>query len=67
MGAAFGILLSFPASWLITVFKPLYTVQISLQWVAIAVAAALAGSLLSALYPAWRTTRVDMVEALAFE
>lgn len=66
-GTAFGILLSFPAAWLIETIAPLLTVQISFNWIGIAILAATAGSLFSAIYPAWRAMRVDMVSALTLE
>lgn len=66
-GTAAGIALSFAARWAIESARPLLTVKISVEWIAIAVAAAAAGSILSGLYPAWRATRVDVVEALTLE
>ena len=67
MGAAVGIGLSPLAAWLIQTVKPLLTVTITLQWIAIAVGAAFAGAIVSAIYPAWRATRVDIVTALTLE
>ncbi len=66
-GTALGIALSFAAGWGIETARPLLTVTITWRWIAIAVAAALAGSALSAVYPAWRATRVDMLAALTVE
>ncbi|MFB3893849.1 MAG: ABC transporter permease [Phycisphaerae bacterium] len=66
-GTAGGIALSFLAKWLIELFLPLYTVTITWQWVVIAAGVALVGSVTSAIYPAWRATKVDMVEALTLE
>jgi hypothetical protein len=66
-GLIAGVAMSFLAAWLIEVFMPLKTVTITWQWVAIAAAAAAAGASVSALYPAWRAAKVDMVEALMFE
>lgn len=66
-GTVAGIGMSFLAAWLIEVFHPLLTVQITGQWIAIAVGIAAVGAVLSAIYPAWRATRVDMVEALTLE
>jgi len=62
-----GLGMSFAAAWAIHRFAPLLTVRISIAWVGVAIAAALAGAVISALYPAWRATRVDMVEALTYE
>jgi len=64
-GTVLGIGLAFGAGWLIQTLKPLYTVEITPQWVLIAFAAAAAGATLSSLYPAWRASRVDMAEVLA--
>ncbi len=66
-GLIVGIAMSFLAAWLIVLFMPLKTVTITWQWIAIAAAAAAAGASVSALYPAWRAAKVDMVEALMFE
>ncbi len=66
-GLIAGIAMSFLAAWLIELFMPLYTVTITWQWIAIAAAAAVAGASVSALYPARRAAKVDMVEALMFE
>ena len=65
-GTVCGVAMSFPAAWLIAALT-LYTVQLSWHWILIALVAAGAGAFLSSLYPAWRATRVDMVEALTFE
>jgi putative ABC transport system permease protein len=65
-GTAIGLGLSFLAGWAITRYT-LNTVQITPRWVLISVAAAACGAVLSALYPAWRAHRVDMVQALNME
>jgi putative ABC transport system permease protein len=67
LGTMLGIAMAFAAAWLIQTLLPLYTVTITADWIAIAVGAALVGALFSALYPAWRATRVDMVSALTLE
>ena len=66
-GTGVGIAMSFAAAAAIEHFRPLLTVRISWRWIGIAIAAAAAGSLIAALWPAWRATRVDMVEALSHE
>ncbi len=66
-GTVMGIALSFGAAWLIQTIKPLLTVTITWQWIAIALAAGTAGAVVSGLYPAWRAIRVDVVEALTME
>ena len=66
-GVAIGIGLSVLAWRLIETLQPLLTVVITWQWLAIAVVVAFVGAVVSALYPAWRATRVDIVSALSFE
>ena len=66
-GLAVGLCLSLAAAWLVETCRPLLTVTITWYWVAIAACVSLVGSVLSALYPAWLATRVDIVEALSFE
>ncbi len=66
-GAGLGIAISYPAGWLIERFQPLLTVTITWQWIVIAIGAALVGATISAIYPAWRATRVDIVTALTLE
>jgi putative ABC transport system permease protein len=66
-GATLGVAMSFLAAWGIQTIRPLLTVEISWTWIALAAAAATGGAMLAALYPAWRATRVDMVEALSYE
>ena len=67
LGTGIGIAMSFGAAAAIQHFRPLLTVQISWEWIAIAIVAAAVGALISALCPAWRATRVDMIEALTYE
>jgi len=66
VGTAFGIAVSLPVGWVVEALT-LNTVTITWEWIAIAVGAAAAGATLSATYPAWRATRVDVVEALTLE
>ena len=66
-GTLLGIAASFAARPIIERFRPLLTVVITPRWILTALAVALLGALLSALYPAWRAARVDMVEALSWE
>jgi len=66
-GAVAGIAMSFAAAWGIETFRPLLTVRITWEWIVAGLGLALAGAVLSALYPAWRATRVDMLEALTYD
>lgn len=65
-GAAVGIGGAFITGSAIGAFT-LYTVTITWRWLVVAAAAALAGAVISALYPAWRATRIDVLEALTLE
>ncbi|NLW87600.1 MAG: FtsX-like permease family protein [Planctomycetes bacterium] len=65
-GCAIGIGVSYAAGWAIEQVT-LYTVTIGPHWIAIAIAAAFAGAVISACYPAWRAMKIDMVEALTME
>jgi putative ABC transport system permease protein len=66
-GTLVGVGLSFLAEWLIETVRPLLTVTITANWIAVATAAAAVGAVVSGLYPAWRAIRVDVVEALTLE
>jgi putative ABC transport system permease protein len=67
LGTVAGLGLSVLAAWGIERAQPLLTVAITFPMVLTAMAAATIGALLSGLYPAWRATRVDVLEALTFE
>ena len=67
MGAALGIGLAPMAAAAIETFRPLLTVRITPRWMLIASLAAVAGGLLSAIYPAWRAMKVDVAETLSLE
>lgn len=66
-GLAAGVAMSFLAAGSIHTLRPLLTVTITWQWVAIAAVAAAAGAIVAGAYPAWRATRVDVGEALTLE
>jgi putative ABC transport system permease protein len=65
-GLVIGLGLSLLANWAVERFT-LLTIDLSLRWIVIATLAALAGAVVSSLYPAWRATRVDMAEVLTYE
>ncbi len=67
VGTGVGIGLSFLAGWLVMMLRPLLTVQITWPWIVLSALVAVVGAFVSAAYPAWQATRVDMVEALAWE
>jgi len=66
-GAAAGILLGYVAKWIIEAVRPLLTVKIVPEYLLLAVAIAVVGGIISAVYPAWRATRFDPVVALSFD
>jgi len=66
-GTALGIGLAFAGRWLIQTAQPLMTVEIHAPWLGIAAAIALAGGILSALYPGYLALKHDPVETLSFE
>ena len=66
-GLAVGLCLSLASAWLVETCRPLLTVTITWRWAAIAIGVSLVGAVISALYPAWLATRVDIVKALSFE
>ena len=65
-GLLFVVAVSLVAEYFVNRYT-LYTLIVTWKWLAIALGAAAAGAAASALYPAWRATRVDMVEALNYE
>lgn len=67
LGMAVGAALSVLAARLIETYRPLLTVELSLYWMVTAMVVALVGAAVSAIYPAWRATRVDMLETLTLE
>lgn len=66
LGIVFGFTASFLASYLITTFFELQF-EFSLNWILTAVAIAVGGSLVGALYPAWRASDIDPVLVLTNE
>ncbi|HXG84106.1 MAG TPA: ABC transporter permease [Pyrinomonadaceae bacterium] len=66
LGIVFGFAVSFLASYLITTFFELQF-EFSLNWILTAVAIAVGGSLVGALYPAWRASDIDPVLVLTNE
>lgn len=66
-GAVAGVGLSLLARFIFLRLFPSLTILISLRWILIAAAIAVAGGLLGASYPAWLASRRDPVEALAYE
>jgi putative ABC transport system permease protein len=66
-GIVLGILFSLAASWGIRHRFPLVQVVVTKDWIAWAVAVAVLGAILGALYPAFKAAGKDPIEALAYE
>src|SRR5262249_43442964 len=66
-GAACGIAVGYIAKFIIEAVRPLLTVKIAPQFLLLAVAIAIVGGVISAVYPGWRATRFDPVVALSFD
>lgn len=66
LGVILGLLVSLIAAFLISVFFDL-SFEFTRGWIAAAVIIAVAGSLIGALYPAWRASAIDPVEVMANE
>ncbi|HMD31321.1 MAG TPA: FtsX-like permease family protein [Candidatus Acidoferrales bacterium] len=67
MGVAIGLTATFLARAFLGWWAPGLAVLLTLDWIANSVGLAFLGALLGALYPAWRASGFDPVEALAFE
>ena len=66
LGVVGGLIVAFLASFVISRLFDL-AFEFSLGWVATAVGIAIVGSLIGALYPAWRASVIDPVEVMANE
>ena len=66
LGVIFGLFSAFAASVLIGYFFDL-VFEFSLGWVLTAVGIAIGGSLIGALYPAWKASAIDPVEVMVNE
>lgn len=66
LGIAFGAAVSAAAAWVIGSQFDL-TFEFTLGWALVAVAIAIGGSLIGALYPAWRAAGLDPVEVMLNE
>jgi len=66
-GTLLGIALSFIARSGIATRFPTLPIQIDPRWISYAVAIAIVGAILGALYPAFKAAQKDPIEALAYE
>jgi putative ABC transport system permease protein len=66
-GIIVGILVSLAASWGIRQRFPLVQVVVTGEWIAFAMVTALIGAAAGALYPAYKASSKDPIEALAYE
>jgi len=67
IGVAIGLTATFLARLFLKAWAPGLAVLLTPDWLAASVGLAFLGALLGALYPAWRASGFDPVEALAFE
>jgi len=67
VGVVLGVAFSYLLRWFLRVRFPTLSFQLTLEWDAIAVAIALGGALLGALYPALKAARKDPIDALSYE
>ena len=66
LGVVVGFAASFAASWAIT-FKFELPFEFNSKWMITAIAIAIGGSLIGAVYPAWRASTIDPVEVMVNE
>ncbi len=66
-GTAVGIALAMVGKWIIEHYRPLLTVDVRTEWLAVAITVGVVGGLLSAMYPGYRALRLDPVECLTNE
>jgi putative ABC transport system permease protein len=67
IGIACGYLLSLVAMAIVLNMFPLLQVEISLDWMINSALIAVIATMLGTIYPAWRASRLDPVEALIWE
>ncbi len=67
LGVAIGLTATFAAREFLRTWAPGLAVLLTANWLAASVGLAFLGALLGALFPAWRASGFDPVEALAFE
>ncbi len=66
-GVAIGLTATFATREFLRAWSPGLAVMLTANWLAASVGLAFLGALLGALYPAWRASGFDPVDALAFE
>ena len=66
-GVAIGIILAFGAQWLLSVWRPLLTVDLAAPQLLLALLIGVVGGTLSALYPGYRAAKLDPAVALTNE
>lgn len=66
-GIIVGILVSLAASWVIRQRFPLVQVAVAGEWIVFSMITALVGAAAGALYPAYKASSKDPIEALAYE
>jgi putative ABC transport system permease protein len=66
-GAAFGLILTYTIVAILRSYAPTMQISISVGWVVRAVLLAIVASGLGALYPGYRASKADPIEALSYE
>ncbi len=66
-GTGLGIALSFATKWAIETYRPLMTVEVSSDFILLALAVGILSGVIGSFYPAARVTRLDPATALSFE
>lgn len=67
VGTILGVILTFLLRDFLHAHFPTMAFELTGIWITIAVAIALGGALLGALYPAWKAARKDPIDALSYE
>ncbi len=67
LGALLGLSVTYGVKAVLHQTTPTMTILIPGRWIFQAVFLGIAGALAGALYPAWKATRIDPVDALAYE
>jgi len=66
-GAIAGILMSFGTRWIMQVFVPTMPMLIVHSWWPWSALIALTGAMIGAIYPGWKASQQDAIEALAYD
>jgi putative ABC transport system permease protein len=67
VGVVIGVIATYVLKYVLHRVQPTLSFSVTLEWVALGVCIALAGSLVGALYPALKAARKDPIDALSYE